>query len=146
MSTGPALTVYFDGACPLCSREIGYYQRCRGADAIAWVDVAAIPDMPPDLDRAAALARFHVRRPDGTLVSGAAGFAALWRALPGFALLGRLASFPPVIALGELAYRLFLPLRARLLARYRRRAVAGGEACGCGGDAVSPPPPPGPRP
>lgn len=102
--------------------------------------------MPPDLDRAAALARFHVRRPDGTLVSGAAGFAALWRALPGFALLGRLASVPPVTTLGELAYRLFLPLRARLLARYRRSLAAGGDACACGGDAVSLPPPPGPRP
>lgn len=34
------LTVYYDGACPLCRREIEFYRRRRGADAIEWVDAA----------------------------------------------------------------------------------------------------------
>ena len=83
------LTVYYDGACPLCRAEIGHYRRCRGAERIAFVDVA--PDgapLGPDLDRAAARARFHVRDADGRLRSGAAGFARLWSALPGWRWLG----------------------------------------------------------
>ncbi|WP_348272808.1 thiol-disulfide oxidoreductase DCC family protein [Pannonibacter tanglangensis] len=142
---GPALTVYFDGACPLCSREIAWYRSCRGADTVAWVNVAETPRMPPDLDRETALARFHVRLADGTLVSGAAGFAALWRRLPAFRLLGWIVSFRPVTALAERAYLLFLPLRARMLARLRGPVTGGsrtdgdlsegsgdtGDDCGC---------------
>ncbi len=33
--------VFFDGACPLCAREIEFYQKQEGASGIAWVDGAA---------------------------------------------------------------------------------------------------------
>ena len=33
--------VFFDGACPLCAREIEFYQKQEGASRIAWVDGAA---------------------------------------------------------------------------------------------------------
>lgn len=55
--------------------------------------------------------RLHVRQPDGQLVHGALGFAALWSALPRTAWLGRLASLPPVAWGLERAYRAFLKLR-----------------------------------
>lgn len=112
-SKPPALTVYFDGACPVCSREIAYYRRQPGADACAWVDAAACtePALGPGLTRSAALGRFHVRRADGKLVDGMRGFAALWQVLPRTAWLGRLASFGPVPRLLDAAYRAFLALR-----------------------------------
>lgn len=108
-----ALTIYFDGACPVCSREIAFYRRQPGADACAWVDAAACaePALGPGLTRNAALGRFHVRRPDGELVGGMRGFAALWQVLPRSAWLGRLASFGPMPALLDAAYRTFLALR-----------------------------------
>ena len=76
-----------------------------------------------DLPRTAALARFHVRSPDGRVSSGAAAFAALWRVLPGWRWLGRIVGTRAVLPLAEAAYRAFLPLRphiARVL-RLRRR-------------------------
>jgi predicted DCC family thiol-disulfide oxidoreductase YuxK len=107
------LTVYFDGGCPVCSREIAAYRRQPGADGVAWVDASSCPEaaLGPGLDRAAALGRFHVRRPDGTLVDGMRGFAALWRALPRLAWLGRVASVWPVPIVLEAGYRLFLRVR-----------------------------------
>ena len=112
------LTVYHDGACPLCSREISFYRRQLGAAAIDWVDVAAIEceDVADDLTREAALARFHVREADGMLVSGGAAFQRLWSALPPFSLLGRVAGWPVVRPLLEWGYRLSLRLRP-LIAR-----------------------------
>jgi ubiquinone biosynthesis monooxygenase Coq7 len=115
MRAEPVLTVYYDGACPLCRREIGFYRGCRGAEAVAWVDVAGSAAEPaPDLPRADALARFHVRDSDGRLVAGGAAFAALWRALPGFSPLGRLFGSFLLRPLLARAYDSFLVLRPRL--------------------------------
>jgi predicted DCC family thiol-disulfide oxidoreductase YuxK len=109
--TRPA--VYYDGACPVCRREIAHYQGREGAERIAWIDASSCsPEaLGPGLTREAALARMHVRGPDGALVSGAAAFAALWSALPGFRWLGRLVGAWPIAPLAEAAYRGFLLLR-----------------------------------
>lgn len=118
----PALTVYYDGACPLCRSEIGLYQGCNGAERVAFVDVARMSGGAAiaGLDRAAALARFHVRRADGTLLSGAAGFAELWRTLPGWRWLGRLVALPGILQATELTYRGFLLIRPAIQRRWRR--------------------------
>jgi predicted DCC family thiol-disulfide oxidoreductase YuxK len=118
--TEPRTTVYFDGACPVCSREMAIYQRADGADRVAFVDAAACrePRLAPDLTRADALDSLHVRRPDGTLVSGAAAFAELWKSLPRWAWLGHFAALPGVRHAAEFAYRGFQ--RARRLGPWRR--------------------------
>lgn len=116
------LTVYYDGACPLCAREIATYRRLRGAERLCWVDASdrGPEGLGPDLSREAALARFHVRTADGTLVSGGAAFVRVWSALPGLRWLAAIAGRPPLSWALEPAYRLFLRLRP-LLARFRRR-------------------------
>ena len=116
------LTVYFDGACPLCAKEIGFYQRRPGADDVCWVDIseAAGGDVAPDLPFDEAMARFHVRNPDGSLESGGAAFSRLWSEMPGFRLIGRFTRLPPIAWLLERAYRFFLRFRPRL-----QRLVAG---------------------
>jgi predicted DCC family thiol-disulfide oxidoreductase YuxK len=114
ISPNAACTVFYDGACPICSREIAVYQRlAEGAvDAPSYVDVTqASPDAMAGMTRDEALARFHVMTGDGRLVSGAAAFIALWRATPRLKLLGRIASIPPLPWLLEGAYRLFLTIR-----------------------------------
>lgn len=64
------------------------------------------------------MARLHLRRPDGQLVSGAAAFTQLWRTLPRWAWLGRLLGSGPGLWLLEAGYRGFL--RVRPLWRSRR--------------------------
>lgn len=117
----PVLTVYYDGSCPLCRREIALYQRQRGAERLAWNDVSAGAPTGADLSCETAMRRFHVRDAQGRLHSGAAGFARLWRSLPGWRGLGWLAAVPPISWLLELAYRTFLPLRPRLQRWVRAR-------------------------
>ncbi len=109
------LTVYFDGSCPLCRMEIGHYQGQRGAECIDFVDVSD-PQVAiaADLDRKAAMARFHVRESDGTLHSGAEAFSRIWERLPSWRFAAKIAHVPGVTALLELAYRGFLPVRPYL--------------------------------
>lgn len=112
----PRPTVFYDGACPLCSREIGFYRRRRGAATIDWVDVSDAPegDIAPGLSKDRAVARFHLKLPDGSLVSGGAAFAHLWAAMPGFQPVGRVFLTRPLTALLDLAYDLFLKFRPGL--------------------------------
>ncbi len=110
------LEVYFDGSCPMCRAEIGYYRRKVDAGSVRFVDVSA-PDheiagaLPPGLDRDLAMARFHVREADGRVRSGADAFAALWRVTPGFRTAGRIAGTWGVRHALEGGYRAFLPVR-----------------------------------
>jgi predicted DCC family thiol-disulfide oxidoreductase YuxK len=112
--TEPKLTVYHDGACPLCAAEIALYRRAEGSDAVAFLDVADPGARPGvDLPRDRALARFHVREADGRLLSGAAAFAALWRTLPGWRWLGILVGQRWLLPVAELAYRARIWRRSR---------------------------------
>jgi predicted DCC family thiol-disulfide oxidoreductase YuxK len=109
----PSLTVYFDGACPVCSREIALYRRQVGTDGIAWVDAAcgAEAELGPDLSRSQALARLHVRTADGRLVSGARAFTTLWQNIPRLAWLGGMLGRGPFPGLLEAGYRAVLVVR-----------------------------------
>lgn len=108
-----ALTVYYDGSCPVCSREIGVYRRQAGAEQCVWVDASSCPEtaLGAGLSRETALARFHVRRADGVLVDGMRGFTVLWRALPRFAWVGRIAAIGPIPRWLDAAYSVFLRVR-----------------------------------
>ena len=74
-------------------------------------------------ERAALLARFHVQRANGSRLDGAAAFVAMWRRLPGWRWLAKLARLPGVLTLLEFAYRGFLLVRP-LLQRLARRQDA----------------------
>ncbi len=103
------LLVWYDGACPLCRREIALMRRLDTAQAITFVDVAG-EDVACPFDRGELLARFHAAE-DGRLLSGAAAFAAMWRAIPRLRPLGLAARNPLVLAALERLYRVFLRVR-----------------------------------
>ncbi|VXC34907.1 thiol-disulfide oxidoreductase DCC family protein [Sphingomonas sp. 8AM] len=102
------VTVWHDGRCPLCRREIAMMRRLDTRGRITFVDVthAACP-----IDRAAMLARFHAREDGGPMLSGAAAFAAMWRAIPLLRPLGIVARHRVVLALLDRGYAGFLRIR-----------------------------------
>jgi len=121
-STG--LTVLFDGGCPLCSREIGHYQRLTGLRPIQWLDVTGNDErlgrfaIPPE----EAMAEFHVFDEAGRLHKGADGFVTLWQALPYYRWLARLCVGLRLLPLMRWAYARF----ARW--HFKRRCATG--VCG----------------
>lgn len=106
------VTVWFDGACPLCLREIALMRRLDRRGAIRFIDVAS-PDAVCPIDRRDLLARFHARE-NGVLLSGAAAFAAMWRAIPILKPLGWAARSSLILNGLEWMYLRFLVLRPRL--------------------------------
>ena len=108
--------VFYDGQCPLCSREIAHYRRLRGADTLNWVDITQDEDTltAHGLQRETAMARFHVRDAAGQWQTGAWGFAELWSHLPAYRWLARILR----------ALRL-LPLLDRVYARFARWRIRG---------------------
>jgi predicted DCC family thiol-disulfide oxidoreductase YuxK len=109
---GKKSTIFFDGSCPLCRAEISHYRDIDEACGLSFVDISAPHAATPDgITRQQAMARFHVR-------------VEVWRRLPGWRWLARLAALPGGVAVLELAYRSFLPVRpvlSRLFARLTRR-------------------------
>ena len=108
--------VWFDGACPLCVREIAWMRRLDRRNAIAFVDVsrpATEDGAGCPVDRSVLLARFHALE-DGRVVSGTAAFAAMWRAIPLLRPLGLAARNGLVLAGLERLYDWFLRVRPRL--------------------------------
>lgn len=107
------LTVWYDGACPLCIREIALMRRLDKQHAIDFVDVAPASTICP-IDRTLLLARFHARESGGPILDGAAAFAAMWRAIPVLRPLGLVARNRIVLAALERTYAAFLKIRPRL--------------------------------
>lgn len=119
MNTSPApLTVLYDGACPLCRREIAVYQGLQPlnpAQSLRFLDVSlASCPLPAGGNRSDYLARFHVQRADGQVISGAAAFVALWATLPGWRYLAMAARLPGATPALELVYRAFLLVRPQM--------------------------------
>lgn len=114
------LTVWYDGACPLCLREIALVRRLDRRGAIRFEDVSSEAAFCP-VDRSELLARFHAQESGQPIVSGAAAFAAMWRAIPALRPLGEAARLPPVLWVLERMYRAFLRVRPRLQAFVKSR-------------------------
>ena len=109
----PSVKVWFDGACPLCRREIAIMQRFDKAGAIEFVDVSDGGDPSCPIDQKQLLARFHAEE-NGKVLSGAAAFAAMWRAIPRLRWFGNLARNRVVLSVLEWLYLLFLKVRPGL--------------------------------
>ena len=114
--TSPGLssrvTVWYDGACPLCTREIALMRRLDKAGRLHFIDVDD-PGAVCPADRTVMLSRLHARE-NGELLSGAAAFAAMWRAIPALRWLGLAARWRPAGLALEALYRAFLIFRPAL--------------------------------
>lgn len=107
------VTVWHDSQCPLCRREIALLQRLDRRGAITFIDLHGEEGQSCPVSRQEALARFHALE-QGQVLSGAAAFAAMWRAIPLLRPLGRVARNRTVLAALERLYLRFLRVRPRL--------------------------------
>ncbi|HUO08688.1 MAG TPA: DUF393 domain-containing protein [Phycisphaerae bacterium] len=116
------LRVFYDGACPVCSREVGVYRKRDAAGRIEWVDIAAagFDARGYGLDERRVREVMHARTADGRVVTEVGAFVEIWRALPGSWWTGFLLGIlrvPGVMWAAGVCYRGFARNRHRLTRR-----------------------------
>ena len=111
------ITVFYDGKCGLCRREIEHYKRIAPAGIFEWVDITVAPDAFTALGYtvASGLKALHVRDGTGIMHIGVDGFIIIWRALPRWRLLAMLVSLPIIRPLVRRVYAAFAAWRFKKL-------------------------------
>lgn len=112
------IEVFYDGACPLCIREMRMLGRRDRKQRIRFVDISTA-----DFDAASVgltlrvmMDRIHGRLPDGTVIEGVEVFRRLYAAV-GFGPIVTLTRLPGVRQILDVAYRWFAKNRLRLAGR-----------------------------
>ena len=111
------LTVYYDGKCGLCSKEIRYYQRIAPESTFIWTDITQTPDgfITKGYRVLDGLKVLHVEDAYNEMHVGVDAFIQIWRNLPYWSVLANFVSLPVVKPLAKLIYRKFAEWRfARL--------------------------------
>jgi predicted DCC family thiol-disulfide oxidoreductase YuxK len=124
----PRPVVFYDGACPLCRREIAHYRRVDHAGRLRWVDAAGEVHTLAGfgLSLEDAMAELHVLDAAGAWQRGVDAFVVIWEHLPRYRWLARLVSALGLRGPLGFAYQRFAAWR------YRRRCSADGCAAANG--------------
>ncbi len=83
-TTSTQATMFYDGACPLCRREVAHYQSLDNHKQVDWIDISAAPEKLNEhgIDYNIAMSRLHALDKDGNIHSGVKAFLIIWNALP----------------------------------------------------------------
>lgn len=130
------LRVFFDGACPICAREIEHYRHRDRAGRLVLVDISAADFDPAPLGVTlqAFMHELHAIDRCGEVYRGIEAFRAIWQAFPESAAYRILTAFvmlPVVNPLARFGYRWFARVRPRLSGR---KAVCEADSCRIGRD------------
>ena len=107
------ISVFFDGKCNLCSKEINYYQRIAPKNTFNWVDITKTPG---ELDKfeiklSDGLRLMHVADSKGNIFTGVDAFIIMWKQIKYWKFLGLFVSLPIVKQIANLLYQYFADWR-----------------------------------
>ncbi len=130
MKTQIKLKVYYDGLCKVCSKEIHHYMNQKGAESIEFIDICSSQFNPSNegLDPHAIHKIMHVRTEDGTLVTRVGAFIEIWKLLPKYNWLAKLAQRPLIKYGLEQGYSGFVVIRP-FLPRYSKNECKDSPYC-----------------
>ena len=111
------ITVFYDGKCGLCSKEIKHYRNIAPDGVFDWQDITVSTD---DLQNAGisiseGLKLLHAMDNNGRLYVGVEAFILIWKQLKRWQILALFVSLPLIRQIANLAYRTFAGWRFRRL-------------------------------
>ena len=112
------LTVYFDGKCPICRREIDLMKIFNRKDHLQFNDFsnASYQSADQDLNQCDLARVIHARWSDGTIITGVEVFREMWEAI-GLGFLARFSRLSGINTLLVKAYAWFAKNRLWLTKR-----------------------------
>ncbi len=108
--------IFYDGACHLCAREIDHYKKIDTENRIEYVDIADpnFNALEEDLDPKMVNKYLHVKDKEGNPITGVDAFIEIWKELPQYNWLAKLAKAPLISPAMRIGYKIFAEIRPHL--------------------------------
>lgn len=121
-------TIFYDGLCQLCSREISMFQHRVRDQSLQYVDISedTFDAAAHGVDAVAVHKHMHVRNEEtGEMLIGVPALIAMWECVPGFRWLAKLTRLPGIRQVSNVGYVFFAWIRPKLPRRKRESCETG---------------------
>ncbi len=117
MQSKNMITVFFDGKCGLCSKEINYYRKIAPDGIFIWHDITKSADdlKANGISLSEGLKLLHAKDIDGKFYVGVDSFILIWKQLKRWRLLAIFVSLPIIKQIINFAYKIFANWRFKSL-------------------------------
>jgi len=107
------ITVFYDGKCGLCSKEINHYRKIAPDGIFNWQDItqSATELNKEGISLAEGLKLLHAKDKTGKLHIGVDAFILIWKQLKRWNLLAFIASLPVINPILKIGYKHFAEWR-----------------------------------
>ena len=105
--------IYYDGDCPICSKEISFYKKNISNKSFDWININnCLPsDYEANLDFQKTKERFHIITLENEVLIGVDAFIYLWRHTSKLRYFSFIAKFPGIYHILLFFYEIFLFFR-----------------------------------
>lgn len=111
------ITVFYDGKCGLCSKEINHYRKIAPQGIFEWQDITEFSDdlKKEGITLSEGLKLLHAKDHSGNMHVGVDAFILIWKQMKRWKILANLVSLPGIKGITNLSYQLFANWRFKKL-------------------------------
>ena len=111
------ITVFYDGKCGLCSKEINHYRKIAPSGIFNWQDITESADelKKAGISLSEGLRLLHAKDNVGQTHIGVDAFILIWKQLQRWHVLAVLVELPIIRQITNMAYRVFANWRFKRL-------------------------------
>ena len=107
------ITVFYDGKCGLCSKEIRHYKRIAPDGVFDWVDITVSPEdlKKEGVSLSTGLKLLHAKDNNEVIHVGVDAFILIWKQLQNWQILATFVSLPIIRQIAHFIYNQFADWR-----------------------------------
>lgn len=107
------ITVYYDGKCGICAKEIRYYKRIAPENTFVWQDLTEISQgfIEKGYKLSEGLKSLHAEDATGQMHKGVDAFILIWKQLKYWNVLAFFVALPVIKQIAKFTYKMFAKWR-----------------------------------